>query len=90
METDEDQLKALLDDDARQMVRELAEQLGAALPPFLATWKKLGYVQKWGVWLPQTFDSNLTQNNKNLRAAICAGLLQRTRKQGVNTDDLYR
>ena len=31
VETDEDQLKALLEDDARQTVRELAEQLGCGI-----------------------------------------------------------
>ena len=76
VETDEDQLKALLEDDARQTVRELAEQLGCSIATVSRHLEKLGYVQKWGVWLPH----DLTQNNKNLRAAICAGLLQRHRE----------
>ena len=52
METDEDQLKALLEDDACQTVRELAEQLGCGIATVSRHLKKLGYVQKWGVWLP--------------------------------------
>ena len=85
-EIDEGQLNQLLHEDSRQTTRELAERMNCSHTCMENHLHLMGKVQKCGVWVPHA----LSDNNKNQRATISAGLLARHHStHGKNEQFLY-
>lgn len=72
-----DELQALLDEDACQSTRELAEKLGVSQPTVVRRLHDMGKIQKSGRWVPHT----LSEVNINQRLTTCISLLARYRKK---------
>lgn len=61
--------------DSRQSTSELAEQMNCDHLTIVRHFEAMGKMQKLGAWVPHT----LSENNKNQRCTIAAGLLARHR-----------
>lgn len=84
---DEEQLNQLLHEDGRQTTRELGEKLGCDHSTIVRHLASMGKVQKLGAWVPHL----LSENNKNQRSTLAAGLLARHRAtHGHKQRFLYR
>ena len=87
IEFDEERLNQLLHENPRQTTRELAEQMDCDQKTVVNHLHSMGKVQKLGAWVPHT----LSENNKNQRSTIAAGLLARHRStHGHKQRFLYR
>lgn len=71
VEFDEERLNQLLHENPRQTTRELAEKMECSHTAIEKHLQSMGKVQKCGAWVPHA----LSDNNKNQRATISAGLL---------------
>jgi histone-lysine N-methyltransferase SETMAR len=73
MQINHDTLEKLLDVDARQTTRELADKLGCDQSTVDRALHSLGKVQKLGAWIPH----QLTDSIRKQRVNICMSLLSR-------------
>ncbi|XP_052827644.1 histone-lysine N-methyltransferase SETMAR-like [Octopus bimaculoides] len=73
VEFDEERLNQLLHKSSRQTTRELAEKMECSHTAIEKHLHSMGKVPKYGVWVLHA----LSDNNKNQRATISAGLLAR-------------
>ena len=84
VEFDEERLNQLLHENSRQTTRELAEKMECSHTAIEKHLHSMGKIQKCGAWVPHA----LSDNNKNQRATISAGLL--ARHNGHKQRFLYR
>ena len=84
IEFDEERLNQLLHENSRQTTRELAEKMECSHTAIEKHLHSMGKIQKCGAWVPHA----LSDNNKNQRATISAGLL--ARHNGHKQRFLYR
>jgi histone-lysine N-methyltransferase SETMAR len=73
---DNDVLTALVEEDPRQTLEELAERLGCGQTTVWDHLQQIGKVNRSGVWVPH----ELTPENKALRTQICNSLIIRNKK----------
>lgn len=88
--TDDDQLKTLIENNPRYTTRELAEILKISKTTVHEHLVKLGYVNRYDVWVPH----NLTEKNLTDRISICDSLYKRNEntpflKQLVTGDEKW-
>ena len=74
-EFDEDHLKALLKEESRQTIRELAEKMNCDQKTILNHLHSMEFAEKLGVWVPH----ELSENNKENRFQIASQHLARHR-----------
>uniref|UniRef100_A0A1I7X1C4 HTH_48 domain-containing protein n=1 Tax=Heterorhabditis bacteriophora TaxID=37862 RepID=A0A1I7X1C4_HETBA len=87
VEFDGEQLNQLSHENSRQTTMELAEKMGCSNTAIEKHLHSMGKGQKCGAWVPHA----LSDNDKNQRATICAGLLARHRSTyGHKQRFLYR
>ena len=66
--TDEDQIKILIENNPRYTTRKLAEMLNVSKFTIHEHFVKLGYINRFDVWVPH----DLTEKNLMDRISICA------------------
>lgn len=74
---EDEELKALLDDNPAQSLRELAQQLGVDKSTVSRRLHAIGKIQKEGKWLPHRLTDSAIANRLN----ICISLLAKQRKK---------
>lgn len=72
---DNDQLKAIVEANPRQTVREIAQELDVSYPTIFEHLKQIGKVKKLDKWIPH----ELNENQKNRRYEVCSALLLRNK-----------
>lgn len=73
---DNDRLKTLVEENSRQTVRELSEELGVDAATVSRHLASIGKVKKLDKWVPH----ELNDSQKNCRYQICSSLLLRNEK----------
>ena len=72
-EVDEDKIKAMIENNRRSTTREIAEKLNIPHTCVESHLKKLGYVNKFDIWVPH----KLNEIQLTKRISICDSLLKR-------------
>ena len=70
---DDDRLRAIVEDNPRKTVREIAKELEIDIATVSRHLEAIGKVKKLDKWVPHELNNNL----KNLRLEICSSLLTR-------------
>ena len=77
VEVNDDLLQELLEEDPRQLTRQLAKHLSVSQPTVWNRLQALGKVQKLGKWVPH----KLSEVNIIQRLTTCVSLLSRQKKK---------
>lgn len=74
-EVDNDELKALVEQDPRQTIRQLANRLNVGIATIHLHIQQIGKVKKMDKWVPH----ELNENQKNRRLEVCFSLIARNK-----------